>query len=127
MDTEEQVSQQFEEYQKLAEEHKEIDVASLMMNALEQTRREGVDRRKKRWAYFVSVAAPPLGLFFAAYYAWSGKPDGKRVAVNCVILTVASLFLAWAIAQMFFASLGPDVTSQLQSINADDIQRLLAP
>lgn len=127
MDIEKQVGQQIEEYRKLAEEHKEIDIASLMVNALEQARREGVDRRKKRWAYLISVAAPPLGLFFAAYYAWSGKPDRKRVAINCVILTAVSLFLAWAIAQMFFASLGPDVTSQLQSINADDIQRLLQP
>jgi hypothetical protein len=125
MDTEEKVSKQIEEYKKLAEEHKGIDVASLMINALEQAQRDEIDRRKKRRAYLVSVILPPFGLFFAAYYALGDKPDGKRVAINCVILTVVTIAVAWGIGWLILSSAGPEKTSSIENINVKELERLL--
>ncbi len=125
MGTEDRVGKQIEQYQDLAKQHKGIDTAALMINALTQARQEEIDQRKKRTAYIVSVALPPFGLFYAAYYAFGGKPDGKRVAITCVILTALSALLAWGIGALILGSLGPDTTSQIQSINAADLQKLL--
>ena len=86
-----------------------------------------VDGKKKNRAYLVSVCLPPFGLFYAARYYFSGKSDGKRVALICVILTVMSLLLTWGIGEMLMSSVstsGLDL-KQLQSLNPNDLKALL--
>lgn len=125
MGTEENISKQIREYQELGRQNKNIDVAALAMTAMAQARQEETGRRKKRWAYLVSIGLPPLGLLCAAYYAFGSKPDGKRIAINCIILTAAALLLTWFVGKLFFDSLGgADVSSQLQDVKIDDLRRL---
>lgn len=125
MGTEERAEQQMAEYAKLAKENKGVDAAALMVNALEMAQREEVEHKKKRRAYLVSVALPPLGLLFAAYYFWKGGSSERGVAINCVILTAVSLFIGWGVMQLFASSVTPEQTKQIESLNAADLQRLL--
>jgi hypothetical protein len=128
MGSEEEVTRKINDYQELAKSNKNIDVASLMINALEQAQREEVDAKKKKRAYMVSVIAPPLGLFFAVRYFFSDKDDGKRVALICVILTAIALLGAWLIGAMLFSGGGGDAAlQQVQTLNVSDLQRLMQP
>lgn len=124
MGTEERLSEQMEEYRKLGEKNKGVDTTALMLNALAQAQRDEMDQKKRRRAYWVSVVLPPLGLVVAAYYALKGGPDGRRVAINCVILTAIALFLAWGISQLLFASVTPEQTDQLKTLNVSDLNGL---
>ena len=124
MDREKEVIKKFDQIQELAKENKNIDVAALMMNALQESKREEVDAKKKRWAYLISVGLPPFGLLMAARYYFSDKADGRRVALVCVTLTAVSLLLTWAIGAMMMASLGPQI-NQIQGIKPEDIKALL--
>ncbi len=129
MGAEEEVSKKIEDYQELAKSNKNIDVASLMINALEQAQREEVEAKKKKRAYLVSVVAPPLGLLFAVRYYFSDKADGKRVALICVLLTAIAGLGAWLIGAMMFSGGGGGgaALQQLQTINAQDVRNLLQP
>ena len=116
MDAEKEAAKKIELYHELAKEDRHIDAAALMINALEQAQQEEVAAKKKRWAYLVSVSLPPFGLFYAARYFFSGKSDGKRVALICVILTVISLLAAWLIGKMFLESAGMQL-QQIQTLS----------
>ena len=96
-----------------------------MINALQQAQIEESDRKKIRQAYWVSVCLPPLGLFIAAYYALSDKPDGKHVALNCVIFTLVALLVAWGVGALMLASLTPGQTSQMQNIDVNALKNAL--
>lgn len=128
MSAEKEVERKIEQYQDLAKDNKNIDLASLMINALEQARQEEIAQKKKKRAYFVSVVAPPLGLFFAVRYYFSDKPDGKRVALVCVVLTAFSFLVAWGVGSLFLSGAGPSVggdqLQQLQAINARTLKDL---
>ncbi|HTK05041.1 MAG TPA: hypothetical protein VL500_05630 [Candidatus Eisenbacteria bacterium] len=125
MDAEKRAAEQIDEYRKLGEQNKDIDTASLMLNALATAQREEVDAKKRRRVYTLSVVLPPIGLVFAAYYALKGEPGGKQVAINCLILTAISLFLAWGISQLLFASVTTEQTDQLQNLNVAELRKML--
>lgn len=127
MTSEKELETKLEQYQELAKENKNIDVAALMASALDQARRDEVEGKKKNRAYWVSVCLPPLGLFYALRYYFSSKSDGKRVALICVILTAVSLLLAWGVSAMIMSSLptsGLDL-KQIESVNPNDLKSLL--
>jgi hypothetical protein len=123
MNSEQKVSEQFQQYKELADKNKNIDLARLMISTLEQARREEVAAKKQHQAYLVSVGLPPFGLFFAAYYYFSDKPGGKHVAINCLILTGIALLIAWGITSLLMSSMG-STAGQLPAINAEDIRSL---
>jgi hypothetical protein len=129
MDNEKDLERKFKQYQELGKENKNVDVAALMIGALDQARQEEIDGKKKRRAYWVSICLPPFGLLYAVRYYFSGKQGGKKVALWCVILTAVSLALAWSISEMFLSSLssatgGIDL-KQIESINPNDLKGLL--
>lgn len=124
MGTEKEVSKKIELYQDLAEKNKNIDAASLMISALAQAQQEEIGQRKKRRAYLISIGVPPLGLFYALYYYFSEKSDGKRVALLCVIFTAISIGIALLIGSLMFSSAGVD-TNAVQNVNIEDVRRLL--
>ncbi len=121
MANEERLARDIEEYAKIGKEHKDVNVASLMIHALEQAQRDEIEESKKKKAYMVSVFLPPLGYFFALWYAFSDKPDGKKVAVNCVIITSVTLLLTFLIGKAIFASVPDNTGAQLQNINVTDL------
>jgi len=125
MGTEERVSRQIQDYKELADKNKGINAAALMINALAQAERDEIDARKRKRAYLVSVILPPFGLIYAAYYYFGDKPDGKSVAINCVILTLVSFLVAWGIGALMFACMTPDQTTQIQNVNADQVKQML--
>lgn len=128
MGAEEEVQRKMQDYQELAKTNKDIDMAALMINALEQARRDEVDEKRKKRAYLVSVMVPPFGLLYAVRYYFSDKADGKHVAKVCVLLTVIALLIAWAVGKAMFAGVGGgDALQQAQNINPEDIKRLLQP
>lgn len=129
MDSEKKAEQQMGEYLELAKTNKNIDTAALMINVLEQTRRDEIDAKKKRTAYLVSIGIPPLGFLFALRWYLSGKDDGKRVALTCVILTLISLFIAWGVASLMASSAnvssGGNLDQQLQDVDLNELKELL--
>jgi len=126
MGSEQEVTKKIEQYRELAEGNKNIDVASLMINALEQTRQEETAAKKRRWAYLISVGLPPLGLLVAVRYYFSDKPDGKRIALMCVIFTAIAALIAWGIGALMMNGLGGSTgqAGQLPSVNAEDVRSL---
>jgi len=124
MDSEKEAAKKIEIYGRLAKEDKNVDATALMLNALEQAQQSEIDAKKKRWAYLVSVGLPPLGLIYAVKYGFGGKPDGKKTAWICVILTAVSLLASWLIAKLFLSSAGPEL-DQLKAIDPNDLKDLL--
>lgn len=126
MGAEDEVTKKIQDYQELAKSNKDIDVATLMISALEQAQRDEIDQKKKKRAYLVSVVAPPLGLLYAVRYFFSDKDDGKHVALICVLLTAIACLGVWLIGAMMFSGGGGDTAlQQVQNINVGDLKGLL--
>ncbi len=124
MNNEEQLAKQFTEYQEVGKEHPDVDVASLMMHALDDTHQDLVSGRQKKIAYVVSIGAPPLGLLFALkFYFFDESDDARHVALMCVLLTAIGGVLFWISVKMFFSSAGVSV-NQIQQITPQDILEL---
>ncbi len=87
---EDRLAKEIETYKELAKQDKNIDVASLMMNALQKHENNFIPIKQKRWAYLISVSVPPVGLFFAARFYYSNKEDGQEAAMTCIALTAIS-------------------------------------
>ncbi len=124
MESEQSVSAKIAQYKELGDKNKNINVAALMINALEQSRREEIAQKKRSRAYIVSVTLPPLGLFFAAWYWFSGREEGRRVAKICLILTAISGALAWGLTALISSSMTADQTAQLQTFRPEDVTSL---
>lgn len=120
------LEKQFQDYQQLAKQDKNIDVASLMLNAISShiQNQNVVSSKIKRWAYLTSIGVPPLGLFFAAKYYFSSEDDARHVANVCVVLTILGLLSYWLMAKLVFSSSGASL-SQIQQITPQEIQQTL--
>jgi hypothetical protein len=125
MDSDKRLQQEISEYQNLAQENKNIDVTALMLNALNKQTENGnvVSSKAKKWAYWISVSVPPVGLFFAAYYYFSSEDDAKHVANICVILTIVCLAFIWMLGKTILSGSGTSL-DQIQQIKPSDIQQL---
>ena len=123
MNTEKKLADQVQAISELAKENKNIDAAALMLNALQTSEKNVVSSRAKRWAYIVSIGAPPLGLLFAIRYYFSGEDDAKRVALTCVGLTIAAVGLLFLFTQMFMSTSGVSL-DQIERINPTDVLEL---
>jgi hypothetical protein len=101
---EEKLEKQIEQYRELAKKDKKIDVASLMLNALQQHEANLIPIKQKRWAYLISLGIPPVGFLFALNFLLSDKDDRNSTALMCVILTVVSVILAILIGKAMFST-----------------------
>lgn len=110
------------EYADLAKD-KNIDVATLMMNALQQEDANKLSAKSKRWAYLISLGLPPFGLGFALWFYFSDKSDGKSTAIVCVILTAVSIIGSIILFNLVFSGRGASV-EQIQQIKPADIYEL---
>ncbi|MDD5590221.1 MAG: hypothetical protein PHQ47_03570 [Candidatus Portnoybacteria bacterium] len=126
MSREKELEKELGQYREMAKKNKSIDVAELMMSALERDE-NAVSGKQKRWAYLICFFLPPFGLIFAVRYFFSDKSDAKRIAWICVILTAASISMTLLIGIMVFSGLeksGVDF-KQLEDLNPQDIQDIL--
>jgi hypothetical protein len=122
--SEEKLEKQFEVYRELAKKDKKIDIAALMIDALQSHQNNLLDAKQKRWAYLVSLVAPPFGLLFAMKFYTAGKDDSKEAALACVVLTAVSILLGILFFKAVFSGAGTSL-NQIQQIKPDDIQQLL--
>ena len=111
-----------QDYQEVAKTDKNVDLAALMINALQNQNQNLVSDRQKHWAYLVSIGLPPLGLVFAARYFFSDKDDGQRVAWLCIALTAVSVLMFWILLKAFLSSSGTSL-EQIKQINVSDIRQ----
>ena len=123
MDQEKKLEEELFGYQKLSRENKNVDVASLMINAMQNQQVNMVSPKMKKWAYLVSIGLPPFGLIFAVKLYLSSQRDAKHVANVCVVLTILGLLPLWLFGKMIFSSIGPN-TAQIQHLNLHDIREL---
>lgn len=121
--SEEKLEKELEQYRELAKEDKKVDVASLMINALQQHRSNLLEPKQKRWAYLISLVVPPVGLFFAVKFYFSGKDDGKEAGLMCVVLTAVSILLLVVFTSALLSGSGANV-DQIKQIKPSDIQEL---
>jgi len=124
MNPEKKLEEQFREFKDLAKEDKNIDAASLMINALENQPKNAVAQKKKTRAYLVSLLLPPFGLLYALKYYLSAESDATQIANVCVILTAIAFLILWLTVRMMLAGSGINL-EQIQQINPSDIQQLL--
>jgi len=126
MDQEKKLEQEFDQLQNLAKDNKKIDVASLMLSALESQNQNLVSKKLRRWAYLISLGLPPLGLLFAIKFYFSTEDDAKRVAKICIFLTIISLLFLWLFSKMFFSSTINNLNiNQIQQLQNQDLQNLI--
>ncbi len=123
MNSEKKLEKQFSEYQNLAKENKNIDVAALMLHALQNENKNLVPQKQKRWAYLISIGVPPVGFLFALKYYFDDKEDSQTVANVCVVLTLLSVLSFWIISKLIFSGSGASI-QQIQQITPKDIQEL---
>jgi hypothetical protein len=123
MDAEKKLERQFDEYLNLHKENKNVDIAGLMLNALQNQKKNLVSEKQKRWAYLISIGIPPFGFLFALNFYLSDKEDGKSVGNVCIVLTILSVLSFWAISKMLFSGSGTSL-NQIQQITPQDIQQL---
>ena len=122
--SEDKLEKQIKQYAELAKQDKKIDVATLMIQALQKQHANQLSEKQKRWAYLISLFAPPLGLVFAIKFALSDKEDAKQAAWVCVALTVFAILLLIVFSKLLFSSSGVSL-DQIQQINPKDIQDLV--
>lgn len=118
------LSKQIQDIQALAKDNKNVDVAALMMGALESHTSNLVPQKSKRVAYLVSIGVPPFGLLFALKYFFSDYDDAQHTAYACVALTLASVGMVYFFSRFLLASSGV-TPQQLQQIKPNDIQQLV--
>jgi hypothetical protein len=121
--SEHKLEQQVSEIAELAKENKQVDVAALMLNALQNHTSNLVPSNQKRSAYFVSIGLPPFGLLYAAKFYFSDYDDGQETAYVCMTLTVVTLGLVFLFGKIFFASSGVSV-QQIEQIKPSDVMQL---
>lgn len=114
---------EIEEYAKLAKEDNNIDVASLMINAMKTEQDNLVSSKAKKWSYFISVSAPPFGLLIAIRYYFSDKDDATHVANMCILLTAISLGAFLLLGKMLLSSSGTSI-DQINQITPAQIHEL---
>ncbi len=126
MANEEKLNKEFKVYEDLAKDNKKVNVASLMINALQNQDRNLVTFKQKKWAYLISVGLPPLGLICALKFYFSDEADAKHVANICILLTILSVLSYWLISKMIFSGSGisDNQMQQIQQFNLNDIKNL---
>ena len=123
MDQEKKLEKELQRYQELRKENPNLDVGTLMMNAIQNRKTNLVSPRGKKWAYLISIGLPPFGLLFALRYFFGPEDDAKQAAWVCVLLTVISILSLWLFGKLLFAGSGTSI-DQLQQIKPSDIREL---
>src|SRR5262249_12937916 len=124
--SEEKLEKEFAQLRELSKADKKIDVAGLMISALQKQQANLLSSKEKRWAYLISLVAPPFGLIFSFKFYFSGKDDGEQAAWMCGILTAIGIlaFVLFGKIILSGSGLGPSQLQQIEQIKPSDIQQL---
>jgi len=130
MNDEKKLERRIAEIEGIAKNDASVDAPMLLGDALEQASQVAADKRSHRGAYWISILLPPLGLLCALYYLFAKKPDGKKVAMYCVLLTIIALGITWYAGQVLLSAMGSDASTaaqleQLQAMDIEDIRSLI--
>jgi len=118
------LEQEVNEYAKLAKENSQIDVASLMMHALNE-KSNNVSSKMKWWVYMLSVGIPMLGFLFAAYYYFfNDKDDAQQVANICIFLSILCVGIFWITGKIMLSSSGANL-QQIEQITPQEIHNTI--
>lgn len=120
----EKLNEIVKEYAALAKEDKKVDVASLMINALQQQDENRLNQKWKRWAYVLSLTFPPIGFLFGLYYFTKSENDAKSAAMVCIVLTIVSIVATIIFFNVILSSSGTSL-QQIQQIKPEQIQEIL--
>jgi hypothetical protein len=121
MSNDEELAKKVAEYQAAAKNNPNINMGMLMINALQSEHQNQVSSKAKKWAYLISISAPPVGLLFALkYFMFSDENDAREVAWTCTILTVITLAVVWFTTKLIFSGSGASI-EQIQQIKPSDI------
>lgn len=120
--TEDKLAKELEAYRELAKQDKKVDVASLMIKALEKHEENLLSVKQKRWAFLVSLILPPFGLIFAVKFYLSGKDDGEQAAWVCGLLTAVGILVIVLSVKAILLGTGSNL-NQIQRIKPSDIQQ----
>jgi hypothetical protein len=120
MDQDKKIEQTFKEFEDVAKENPNIDVASLMINTLQNQQKNQVSSKQKKWAYAISLGLPPFGFLFALKFYLDDKDDAKSVGNICIILTIVSMVVLVLSSKLFFSGTGTSM-QQLQQIKPSDV------
>ena len=121
--TEEKLEKEISALRELAAKDKKIDVASLMINAIQKQDQNSLSSKEKRWAYLTSLLFPPFGLIFCVKFYFSGKDDGESAAWTCGLLTAVSILFFILFLKVLISSSGLS-SQQLQDL-PNQYQQLL--
>ncbi len=119
---EDKINDLVKEYAELGKD-KNVDVASLMLDALQKQTQNVVSSGTKRWVYLVAIGIPPLGYLFAVWFFFRDESDAKIVAYVCIALTTLSLVLSIVFFNLILSGSGTSV-EQLQQIKPQDVYQL---
>src|SRR4051812_26488335 len=120
---EKKLESQIKEFSDLAKQDPNIDVASLMLSALKNENQNKVPPERKKWAYIISLVAPPFGLLYALKFYFSDEEDARGVANTCVILTLFSAVLFWVAFKTILSGSGSSL-DKIQQIKPSDVYEL---
>ena len=123
MNPEKDLEKKINLYQDAAKQNPNVDVGMLMLNALQNEDKNKVSSKMKRWAYLVSLGAPPFGLLFALKLFFSDEDDARDVAWMCVTLTAVSVLLFAVGLKLIMSGSGTSL-DQIQKITPQQIQEL---
>jgi len=121
--SEEKLEKEIETYRELAKQDKKIDIASLMINALQKHESNLLPVKQKRWAYLISLAVPPVGIFFALKFYTSDKDDAKETAMICLLLTAVSILFTIFLAKSLLSGTGANLNN-ISNLKPQDLQGL---
>jgi hypothetical protein len=123
MNPEKDLEKKINLYQDAAKQNPNVDVGMLMLNALQNEDKNKVSSKMKRWAYLVSLGAPPFGLLFALKLFFSDEDDARDVAWMCITLTAISVLLFAVGLKLMMSGSGTSL-DQIQKITPQQIQEL---
>ncbi len=116
-----------DEYKALAAANpdRQIDVAALVMSAMDNQEHSHVSNKVRNWSYTASLLFPPVGLLIAAYFWWfNKKEDAHKLALVCIGLTVFIVAITLIFIDVLIQSVATPAQLQgIENLNPNQLQQ----
>jgi hypothetical protein len=121
--SEKRLEEQLKQYQELSKMDKKIDVAGLMIKALQESQENHIPIKQKRWAYLLSISIPFVGFYYAFKYFNSNAEDAQEAALACGVLACFCILSYYITAHSLTDGSGLNI-KQVESITPADVRGL---
>ncbi len=118
------LEEQVKTYVELAKKDKKIDIASLMMTAMDDAKHNHLPVKEKRWAFIISLSIPFIGFYYAFKYFNSNADDANETALACGILACVCLISFWMVQGTLGSSLSGGQLQGVQDLKPSDVYEL---